>query len=39
MNWREMTPRERRIEKLKDYMLAAGIALSLAWVLVEGLTK
>lgn len=39
MNWREMTPRERRIEKLKDYGLAVAISLSLAWVLVEGLSK
>lgn len=39
MNWREMTPRERRIEKLKDYGLAVAISLSLAWVLVERLSK
>lgn len=39
MNWREMTPRERQIEKLKDYMLATAISLSLAWLLVEGLSK
>ena len=39
MNWREMTPRERHIEKLKDYGLAVAISLSLAWVLVEGLSK
>lgn len=39
MNYREMTPRERRIEKLKDYMLATGIAIALAWIIVESLAK
>jgi len=39
MNWREMTPRERQIEKLKDYLLAATIAASIAMVLFFGLSK
>ena len=39
MNWREMTPRERQIEKLKDYALAVTMATAFAWVLVEALSK
>ncbi len=38
-NRREMTPRQRMIEDLKDYLLAAAIGLALAWVLVEGLSR
>lgn len=39
MNPREMTPRERQIEKLKDYLLAATIAICIAMVLFYGLSK
>jgi len=39
MNWNEMTPRERQVEKLKDYALATAIAMALVWTLVEGLCK
>lgn len=39
MNINEMTPRERQIEKLKDYLLAVSIGLGLAWMLVESLSK
>jgi hypothetical protein len=39
MNINEMTPRERQIEKLKDYLLAVSIGLGLAWILVESLSK
>lgn len=39
MNQREMTPRERQVEKLKDYMLAAAISLGIVWFLVDSLSK
>jgi len=39
MNINEMTPRERQIEKLKDYLLAVSIGLGLAWMLVDALSK
>lgn len=39
MNWNEMTPRERQIEKLKDYALATAIALILVGTIVAELTK
>ena len=38
MNTREMTPRERQIEQLKNYGLAVVIALSLAGLLFFGLS-
>lgn len=38
-NWREMTPRERQVEKLKNYGLALAIAMGIVWLVVEGLTK
>lgn len=39
MNTREMTPRERQVEKLRDYLLAAAISLGFVWMLVDNLTK
>lgn len=39
MNPREMTPAERRREKLLNYALAIGLGLTLAWILIEGLSK
>lgn len=39
MNPREMTPRERQVEKLKDYGLAVSISLGFVWFLVGALTK
>jgi hypothetical protein len=39
MNTREMTPRERQIEKLKDYLLAVTIGCGLAWFVVDALSK
>jgi hypothetical protein len=33
-----MNTRERQVEKLKDYLLAAAISLGFVWVLVDGLT-
>lgn len=39
MNPREMTPAERRTEKLKNYLLAVALGLALVWLLVEGLSK
>lgn len=39
MNTREMTPRERQIEKLKDYLLVVAIGAGLAWFLVDALSK
>ena len=38
MNTREMTPSERQVEKLKDYVLAAAISLGFVWFLVDSLT-
>lgn len=39
MNWNEMTPRERFIEKLKDIALAAAIAVTLAMLAANHLSK
>jgi hypothetical protein len=39
MNRNEMTPAERQIEKLKDYLLAVCIGAALAWFLVDALSK
>lgn len=39
MDWRVMTPAERRKEKMADVALAAFIGLMMAWFLVEALTK
>lgn len=38
-NYREMTPRERAIERTKDIGLAAAIGVTLAWALVAGLAR
>lgn len=32
-NWNEMTPKQRRLEKLLDYLLAALFAICLALIL------
>lgn len=39
MNTREMTPRERQVEMLKDWSLAAAISAGFVWFLVDALTK
>lgn len=39
MNTREMTPRERHVETLKDYLLAVAISAGFVWFLVDALTK
>lgn len=39
MTRNEMTPRERLVEDLKDYMLAIAIGTALAWAIVWGLSK
>lgn len=39
MEWRIMTPRERKIERAKDYGMAFAIGIILAAILLEGLTR
>lgn len=39
MNTREMTPRERQVETLKDCLLAVAVAIGFVWLMVDAITK